>query len=165
MEELEEGKKKVLISQAKNCPGRFPAKTLADFIVKYVNVSISDFKDHPAVKSGEVEKCLVEAQAQIALNQIKQKPTGTKAQIEEVLKDISAFLESYSGLLNLGKQAEQLYDVLSKKLIGIIAAEEEAEWNMLNKHDFDALVKYHQAHPNSPHRDDVADLAWSIVNK
>ncbi len=162
---LGEREKKVLLNTLKVRPEQIPAKQLAEYVVKYDNISMDDLGGVlPPQKLRDVEQMVKEANAQSELNRIKQLPANSKSEIEYVLGMFPPFYQQYEGL-KVCEQACMYENGLKSKLRDIDIVIEQDDWSMLNKDDYEALRSFIRFHPNSVHKDEIDDLMWNIVNR
>lgn len=159
-----------LLAQIQRTPTLYSAKQLADSIVKYSDLNLSDFKGViPESKYNEVEGLIAERMWQEILNL----PSNTEPEIQNALSKINEFRNLYPSQRDT---AQDKIDELQIKLNRFEEAraraesdekvrKEQADYDNLNTGDYSALRRYLRKYPNSVHKDEIEDYMWETAQR
>ena len=158
---LAEQQKAQLLAAIQRNPGQFTVKALEDFLEKYDNLSIDDYRGKVTDdKLSIIENKMAAILAEQAWNNIKAMPVSTADQIQTVINSISDFMISYP---MQSSQAQEYAGQLQEKLVKLAGQAEEDDWNRLDKGSYSSMLRYIRQYPNSIHKDEIDDIMWDIT--
>ena len=155
---LPEQQKAQLLAAIERNPGQFTVKALEDFLAKYDNLSIDDYRGRVSDdKLSIIENKMAAVLAEQAWSNIKSMPASSVDQIQTVIDKISDYMSMYP---MQSSEAQQYAGQLQEKLVKMAGEAEENDWIKLDKGSYSSMLRYIQRYPNSIHRDEIDDLMW-----
>lgn len=173
--------KAMLLNQVKNQPG-FTVEKLKSFVDKFEDVKPEDFA--PVIDSNMLQQ-LIDAcrdPHELALWQsINDAPRLNSSAIQEVQKLVAAYIQQYPGgpkieqvkaldaelAIQLDKAIEnerlQAEAEIRRKQAEEMAKKEQADWDVVDKNNYQALLAYRVKYPMSAHLDEIDDFMWAIT--
>lgn len=165
------GNKPILLNQVRNNPN-IPVSQLVALLQQYEDLTIDDFKGYVSDMVFEELKEAGRNPQEVAMwNQIKTSSESlilSPAEIQEAQRLTSAYLMQFpSGpkcreVQEINQQLQQkLNDILEAERRAAEAAKEQADWAVVEKGNYNALLQYKHKYPNSVHTDELDDLMWT----
>lgn len=154
-------KKQMLLNQVSKQP-TIDINKLVDLVKYYEDLSPNDFQGYISdVLLVQLRNALRDPNEIAFWNDIVSHPSDTVSDLEEVLRMLSAYMQTYPNAANIS-EARSLKEQVQERIPILRGAEkEESDWSRLERGNYYALQTYKSKYPASVHLEELDDLMWA----
>jgi len=170
--------KQTLLNQVKNQPS-IPLDKLVDLVKRYDDLEPGDFQGYiDDTLLVQLNDACRDPQELELWNKIMSNPRSTPTEIQDAQRLVATYVQTYSKGAKF-REAQELMSRLPQELAEAMRIEqekkaaeeeaarkaaaaqrEEADWNRLERGNYNALQTYRAKYPSSVHLDELDDLMW-----